>query len=92
MDCSGGQNNSSINGCCNGKTLARGKEEFIMNSQSQSEEEQYKARLVAQGFTQEEQIMSFGPVARLESLRTLVAWSVQRVCNFTGGHYHCIPQ
>ena len=65
---------------------------FKVKRNEHGEVEQYKARLVAQGFTQEEQIMSFDPVARLESLRTLVAWSVQIVCNFTGGYYHCIPQ
>ena len=54
---------------------------FKVKRNEHGEVERYKARLVAQGFTQvkgADYDETFSPVARLESLRTLVALSVQK--------------
>ncbi len=54
---------------------------FKVKRNEHGQVERYKARLVAQGFTQvkgADYDETFSPVARLESLRTLVAVSVKK--------------
>ena len=54
---------------------------FKVKTNEDGEVERYKARLVAQGFTQvkgADYDETFCPIVRMDSLRTLVAMSVQR--------------
>ena len=62
------------------RKLVGSKWDFKVKSDEDGNVERYKARLVAQGFTQKfgaDYDETFCPVVRLESIRTLIALSVQ---------------
>ena len=69
---------------------------FKVKTNEYGEVERYKARLVAQGFTQvkgADYDETFCPVVRMESLRMLVAMSVQRRSETSSGRCnYCISQ
>ena len=65
----------------NGKQVVGSKWVYKIKRDADGNAERHKARLVAQGFTQQygaDYDETFSPVVRLESLRTLIAISVQR--------------